>query len=101
MRTGGTQSMRKNLTMTASFNCAAGGHPSPTVTWFKGNEEMNFRRQNVVDNGQTMKVKDLRLTDAGVYKCRVSNEMGTITYTYSLSVKGKKSAAAVDFTIPQ
>ena len=93
--------MRKNLTVTASFNCAAGGHTSPTVTWFKGNEDMNFRRQNVVHNGKTMEVKDLRLTDAGVYKCRVKNELGTIPYTYSLIYKGKKSAAAVDFTIPQ
>lgn len=89
LRVDGVQRLNRNLSETVSFNCNAGGNPAPTIDWYKGGVRMNYRRQNVVINDYTMKVKDLRLSDAGTYICRLRNDMGSISFTYSLTVKGK------------
>lgn len=65
----------------ATLNCRAGGHPSPTIRWFKGGTPV------VSDTHRTLLPVGglffLRAThgrahsDAGVYWCEATNQYGT------------------------
>ena len=82
---------------TADFRCVVIGNPTPKIEWSKdgeilsGNKRMEIQEKNVVakENAivtSTIKIHDVKLKDAGIYKCTASNSAGKATYEASLAV---------------
>ncbi|XP_059503813.1 hemicentin-1 isoform X2 [Stegostoma tigrinum] len=57
--------------------CDASGVPSPTITWYKGSNNILLdNKQHSVDAEGTLIIEKAQLTDDGVYKCVVKNVAG-------------------------
>ncbi|CAG6017751.1 unnamed protein product [Menidia menidia] len=75
---------------TVKFRCAAGGHPEPTLTWFKNGRP--FRQEDRMGgykvrlNHWTLIMESVVPSDKGNYTCIVKNDFGSINHTYTLDV---------------
>ena len=69
--------------------CRAFGRPAPKIRWYKNDEELvrigSDDRLAIANNG-TLSLKNLRLSDAGVYRCVASSESGNASWSASLTV---------------
>ncbi|XP_048583436.1 hemicentin-2 isoform X2 [Nematostella vectensis] len=65
--------------------CHATGRPRPTITWFRGGEEMRTKG-NVVVDGDKLIVSDLSLFDTDRYTCVATNVAGGADATTTLKV---------------
>ncbi|RUS70843.1 hypothetical protein EGW08_021396 [Elysia chlorotica] len=72
------------------LQCPAFGNPKPTTEWMKNGQLITFkhdpsaRLQNVDDK---LVIRNLVQVDEGNYTCRVFNEHGSLTHTYTLEIK--------------
>ena len=64
--------------------CEAEGYPSPLVTWKKQGKllQSSFNETNFI-------IHDARNTDAGIYECKASNSVGTVSYKVEVTIKPK------------
>ena len=62
------------------------GQPQPHIVWFKDGTQLTngLARQKWV-----LKLSDLQFQDSGRYTCRVHNQAGSISFTYTVKVVGK------------
>ena len=67
--------------------CSARGIPRPTISWSKDNTTNSLisSRHQILSNGFLI-INDLKLLDAGVYRCEASNEGGTRAVDVILNV---------------
>ncbi|KAL9964197.1 hypothetical protein ACROYT_G027796 [Oculina patagonica] len=63
--------------------CEAEGSPTPHVSWRKNGKVL----QSSINKTDFM-IDDASKEDAGSYKCKVSNSVGTISHTVEVTVKG-------------
>ena len=74
----------------AVFVCAASAWPLPQYTWFKDGKKLNLTSNNLQllkkQNAQHLIVLHVGYSDAGSYKCRVSNSHGYIELSSHLKV---------------
>ena len=71
----------------AFMHCRARGIPTPTVGWLVDGEPaqgVNVR-YSVLNEG-TLRISDLRRSDAGTYQCMATNEGGDIRGNTTLEV---------------
>jgi len=68
----------------ASIPCPILGNPSPTITWYNGNETSLSTMINT--NGITLKFPETVLDDSGWYICFAENSLGNVTVTIQLRV---------------
>jgi len=79
------------------LTCVAYGVPHPDVTWSRGGEELtNTTRMTVysayLEEGgvpftqATLEICGVELEDAGMYSCQGSNQNGTDTRSFNLTV---------------
>ncbi|XP_078732751.1 leucine-rich repeats and immunoglobulin-like domains protein 3 isoform X1 [Lampetra fluviatilis] len=75
---------------TARLECAAGGHPSPQISWQKdGGTDFpaaRERRMHVMPTDDVFFIVELKADDAGTYSCIAQNAAGTMSANASLSV---------------
>lgn len=69
------------------------GNPNTTVNWTWQLDNVKIEhggRFNLIENEQessTLKISDLKISDSGLYKCRVLNEYGSHVRNITLRVK--------------
>lgn len=74
------------------LNCAAHGYPPPKFVWSFGLQEakpLTGDTRMVVLPGGSLLIQNVRMGDAGVYRCVASNNAGTDTSEALVRVKGK------------
>lgn len=82
---------------TVTFSAQYHAIPTPTVKWFKDEEEVRQTDRHQLDAGSEtdgvvrLVVRDVVPTDEGAYKCKVENCEGTASTTGYLSVADKRS----------
>ena len=76
-----------NETASATFKCSVIGNPKPTVVWSKLNIQTNISQSLV--SGETLRLQNLKGSDAGVYKCSAINILGQAYAVSHLIVNGE------------
>ena len=76
-----------NETGSATFKCSVIGNPKPTVVWSKLNSQTNISESLVL--GDTLRLQNLKGSDAGLYKCSAINILGQAHAVGQLAVNGK------------
>ena len=76
-----------NETGSATFKCSVIGNPKPTVVWSKLHSQTNISQSLV--SGETLRLQNLKGSDAGVYKCSAINILGQAYAVGQLVVNGK------------
>ena len=76
-----------NESGSATFKCSVIGNPKPTVVWSKLNIQTNISQSLV--SGETLRLQNLKGSDAGVYKCSAINILGQAYAVGQLVVNGK------------
>ena len=74
-----------NESNTAALFCSATGNPAPQVSWSRVSEQLPSNRSKVTSGG-LMQIADVRLEDAGKYKCLARNILGQDETVASLVV---------------
>ncbi|CAH0560050.1 unnamed protein product [Brassicogethes aeneus] len=67
---------------TVFLDCSAVGNPIPKVVWYKKTGQLPTDRTEFVSGG--LKIKNVTLSDTGVYECNHTNDRGTISHQITL-----------------
>ncbi|CAH1242908.1 HMCN1 [Branchiostoma lanceolatum] len=73
--------------------CTTTGNPPPKVTWYKNGRKI-YAGVTTEGNVTYIKIKRVRTSDVGKYKCAVSNGLGEDSRTVYLSVGGVEVTAS-------
>ena len=71
----------------AIFQCSATGNPKPSVMWVLS--DPNWTSHFLYESNGTLEVRDVSITDAGVYTCVAKNVLGAMNKSAILTVEGK------------
>ena len=77
-----------NESNTAALYCSANGNPAPRLSWVRVNGSLPSNRIKVTSDG-LMQIDDVRLEDAGKYKCMARNILGKDENAANLVVQSK------------
>ena len=77
-----------NESNNAALFCSATGNPVPQLSWVRVDGSLPSNRIKVTSDG-LMQIDDVRLEDAGKYKCRARNILGEDENTVNLVVQSK------------
>uniref|UniRef100_A0A3P8SNR4 Uncharacterized protein n=1 Tax=Amphiprion percula TaxID=161767 RepID=A0A3P8SNR4_AMPPE len=70
-----------------TLTCEARGVPPPTLTWMKDGQPLSLHRNLLLDGQETrLQLPDVAPTDAGLYSCVASNQAGSSTKSFNLTV---------------
>ena len=75
----------------AKIACSADGSPKPTVTWYKNGKKLKYMPDGftpLTPSSFVITFSVIRPGYSGKYKCVVSNEVGNISFEYTVKVKG-------------
>lgn len=74
----------------ASLDCVVNADPAATVTWYKSNIAvmLDNRVLALVDaNKHSLIIRNVRISDFGIYVCKADNELGSAQVEVQLSGK--------------
>ncbi|XP_062273055.1 hemicentin-1 [Scomber scombrus] len=70
-----------------TLTCEARGVPPPTLTWMKDNQPLSLHRNLLLDGQETrLQLPDVTPSDAGLYSCVASNQAGSSTKSFNLTI---------------
>uniref|UniRef100_A0A3Q3GL23 Ig-like domain-containing protein n=1 Tax=Labrus bergylta TaxID=56723 RepID=A0A3Q3GL23_9LABR len=70
-----------------TLTCEARGVPPPTLTWLKDGQPLSLHRNLLLDGQETrLQLPDVAPLDAGLYSCVASNQAGSSTKSFNLTV---------------
>ncbi|TMS03749.1 Hemicentin-2 [Larimichthys crocea] len=70
-----------------TLTCEARGVPPPTLTWIKDGQPLSLHRNLLLDGQETrLQLPDVAPSDAGLYSCVASNQAGSSTKSFNLTV---------------
>ncbi|XP_030000348.1 hemicentin-1 [Sphaeramia orbicularis] len=70
-----------------TLTCEARGVPPPTLTWLKDGQPLSLHRNLLLDGQETrLQLPDVAPSDAGLYSCVASNQAGSSTKGFNLTV---------------
>ncbi|KAK5871231.1 hypothetical protein PBY51_004123 [Eleginops maclovinus] len=70
-----------------TLTCEARGVPPPTLTWMKDGQPLSLHRNLLLDGQETrLQLPDVAPGDAGLYSCVASNQAGSSTKSFNLTV---------------
>lgn len=72
-----------------SLDCQVTGQPSPTVIWFRGSAQVLNDTRLRVDAAGRLVFSAVFSTDAGVYRCTATNEIGLAAAETVMQVLGR------------
>ena len=75
------------LNETATFQCTAGKHVDAKIAWSKEAGSLPVRRHSIIQG--TLYIKNVIVSDNGIYVCTISTDQGTAQAAVTLNVKGK------------
>ena len=79
-----------NESNTAALFCSATGNPAPQLSWVRVDGSLPRNRIKVKSDGlMQIAIDDVRLEDAGKYKCKARNILGKDENTANLVVQSK------------
>ncbi|XP_036370266.1 hemicentin-1-like isoform X2 [Octopus sinensis] len=84
----GNMTLKRSEGQTINITCKTTGYDSVQVLWMKDNKQMTGDRYHILRNGN-LNIKNLDLTDTGVYHCYASNKYGMVSATRNLIVRRK------------
>ena len=70
------------------------GSPRPSVTWYQGESELHETARVTIENNDGwsfIKVKGIKVSDAGTYKVSAENTAGSDSAEFTVNVQGRKS----------
>lgn len=70
----------------ARFDCEVDGMPIPAVRWYRQDAQMPKSHEQV---NNSLRIKEAKQEDEGLYFCQVENTVGTIRASALLSVHCK------------
>uniref|UniRef100_T1K7L5 Ig-like domain-containing protein n=1 Tax=Tetranychus urticae TaxID=32264 RepID=T1K7L5_TETUR len=70
---------------TIEFSCKVGGEPAPYITWTKKDGKIAIGRIQIKED-KTLRIREVKPSDSGVYICEAVNQGGHISSSASLSV---------------
>ncbi|XP_063871699.1 papilin-like isoform X8 [Scylla paramamosain] len=73
---------------TITIPCEVHGVPEPTVTWFKGDNQIESSGRFAIEEDNTLVISDAEVGDSGQYKCHVQNDFGIASSSTVISIKG-------------
>ena len=76
----------------ASFRCSATGNPEPAVAWSRVNSRSGLSQSAV--SRQMLSFRNVKGSDAGIYRCSATNILGNAQGDTQLVVNGKRSSFA-------
>jgi len=77
---------------TARLECSASASPKPILTWTRDRLPLHMtERHFLTADSQLLIIVKTNVDDSGVYTCQISNELGSINQSMSLSVKPPRS----------
>uniref|UniRef100_T1GJH5 Ig-like domain-containing protein n=1 Tax=Megaselia scalaris TaxID=36166 RepID=T1GJH5_MEGSC len=68
------------------FQCLVGGDPQPKVLWKKDDGNIPLGRANIHHEDQSLEIRNVVLSDEGVYICEAQNSVGHISAKAQLYV---------------
>ena len=71
------------------FQCSVGGDPAPQVLWTKDDGKMPVGRADILEEDKSLIIKNVMLSDQGLYICQAHNSVGQITAKAHLVVHCK------------
>uniref|UniRef100_A0A087YHW1 Cell adhesion molecule-related/down-regulated by oncogenes n=1 Tax=Poecilia formosa TaxID=48698 RepID=A0A087YHW1_POEFO len=88
-----------------TLTCEARGFPLPTLTWMKDGQPLSLHRNLLLDGQETrLQLPDVIRSDEGLYSCVASNQAGSSTKSFNLTVleppKISRSSSPEELTIP-
>ncbi|XP_055017752.1 hemicentin-1 [Boleophthalmus pectinirostris] len=70
-----------------TLTCEARGVPPPSLTWFKDGQPLSLHRNLLLDGQETrLQLPNVAPADAGLYSCVASNQVGSSTKGFNLTV---------------
>ncbi|KAJ8379625.1 hypothetical protein SKAU_G00004030 [Synaphobranchus kaupii] len=70
-----------------TLTCEARGVPPPSLSWLKDGQPLSLHRNLLLDGRETrLRLPDVSPTDGGQYSCVASNQAGSSTKTFNLTV---------------
>ncbi|KAM8887343.1 hemicentin-1 [Spinachia spinachia] len=70
-----------------TLTCEARGIPPPTLNWLKDGQPLSLHRNLLLDGQETrLQLPDVAPSDAGLYSCVASNQAGSSTKSFNLTV---------------
>ena len=88
-----------NESNTAALFCSATGNPAPQLSWVRVDGSLPSNRIKLTSDG-LMQISDIRLEDAGKYKCMAHNILGKDENAVNLVVQSKSKLYCFIFTHP-
>ncbi|XP_063796284.1 hemicentin-1 isoform X2 [Pseudophryne corroboree] len=91
----------------AKMECVVKGKPFPVIQWFKENRLLDTGDSNVIisENGQSLYIKRVHLSDGGHYKCVATNSAGSqskenkLTVFVPPSIKNENTTTHLSFNV--
>nr|BAQ21471.1 hypothetical protein [Dugesia japonica] len=83
------KTIHKKVNSSIEFRCDAEGNPKPNYKWFNGKSSADWIMADV--RKPYFKIDVLRKEHTGHYTCKVSNDIGEISFTFALVVKDSPS----------
>ena len=71
------------------FDCQVSGRPEPEVRWYKNGDLIIQSEYFQIVRGTSLKILGLVTSDAGVYQCIATNNLGSVQASAQLKVKSK------------
>lgn len=88
-RTEPTEQVVVVLGSSVTLTCEARGVPPPTLSWLKDGQPLSLHRNLLLDGQETrFLLSDVGPSDGGLYSCVASNQAGSSTKTFNLTVLG-------------
>ncbi|XP_055700087.1 roundabout homolog 2 isoform X1 [Phlebotomus papatasi] len=76
---------------TVQFHCSVGGDPQPQILWRKDDGNMPVGRADILESDKSLIIKNVALTDEGMYICEAHNSVGQISARAHLIVNSPPS----------
>lgn len=74
-----------------TLTCEAQGVPPPSLKWLKDGQPLSLHRNLLLDGQETrLQLPDVGLSDRGLYSCVASNQAGSSTKSFNLTVLGEQ-----------
>lgn len=78
----------------ATLSCEVDGAPEPRITWFKDDKEVNVPSikfdSQYSEGSAELTVKNIEQADAGSYRCRATNALGSVSTEAKMVVEKRK-----------
>ncbi|XP_057619954.1 vascular endothelial growth factor receptor 1 [Chionomys nivalis] len=86
-----------SISGSATLDCLASGVPEPHIAWFKNNHKIQQEPGIILGPGNsTLFIERVTEEDEGVYRCRATNQKGSVESSAYLTVQGSSDKSNLE-----